>query len=120
MENRIIRQYTWDGEHDIDIQANAIYSLGVTGNPGTKLYINDNSVPLVLGPSGIFSMDFYDIGGITSVKLDNEELKDIYVGLNEKGEIFYTTPYIDVVGIDFSSDVTGDIVLTENKEEAQE
>lgn len=99
-----IKQYTWDGVNDIVIRANAIYSLGVSGIAGTKLYINDNNKPLIIGSTGIFSMDFNDVEGITSIALEKDELKGLYYDKTGKQ---VGTPLIDVAGVEFTNDSTG-------------
>jgi hypothetical protein len=48
-----------------------IYQLGVQSLPGTKMYINENSEPVIIGHTGIYEID-YDINTkITKLTFDS-------------------------------------------------
>lgn len=49
-----------------------ITALGVQALPGTKFYINNGAVPVIVGFNGIFSIDLTAYGGIIgSIKFDS-------------------------------------------------
>lgn len=51
--------------------------LGVQAMPGTKLYINGNSNPIIVGFTGVLSLDLSMGGEITSLRFDQQSIKDI-------------------------------------------
>lgn len=51
--------------------------LGVQAMPGTKLYLNGNSHPIIVGFTGVLSIDLSMGGEITSLCFDQESIKNI-------------------------------------------
>ena len=54
-----------------------ITSLGVQGLPGTKIYINNNPSPIILGMMGVFELDLSNYSFIYKIKVDYESAKII-------------------------------------------
>lgn len=55
--------------------------LGIQGEPGVVFYLNDGDNPIVLGNTGIYEINLEGIGRISSLRFDEEKLKEYY---NEK------------------------------------
>lgn len=52
--------------------------LGIQAPPGTKFYINGNNNPVIVGFTGLFSIDFSSTGGIiNSLSFDSQSISNI-------------------------------------------
>lgn len=61
-----------------DIFANYTLSqLGIQAPPGTKAYLNDSKMPIIVGFSGLLEIDLHNQGFITGLKFDENSLKNI-------------------------------------------
>ena len=54
-----------------------LFQVGIRALPGTKIYFNNNSTPVIVGFNGVFELDLSESGsgGITSVRVDQNSLK---------------------------------------------
>lgn len=93
VEGSIIRQYRYYGdgnkanypegltkkqltEDNIFSGLGAISQLGIQGRPGTVIYLNGQTFPIVLGETGIYEIDLQNYGQIYSIQFGNEELSN--------------------------------------------
>ena len=55
------------------------YQLGIRALPGTKIYLNGSSTPIIIGFNGMFEIDFtkFGSGSITSLRVDEDSLTTI-------------------------------------------
>ena len=53
------------------------FQLGVQAPPGTKFYINNNNVPVIVGYTGLFDLDLTSLGSITSLTFDSASINRI-------------------------------------------
>ena len=51
--------------------------FGIQSLPGTKFYLNNSYLPIVIGYTGIYELDVDDLAEITSLRFDNESLNKI-------------------------------------------
>lgn len=51
--------------------------LGVRALPGTKLYINGNNTPIIIGFIGMFEIDLTNGGLISSLSFDKKSIDEI-------------------------------------------
>lgn len=49
--------------------------VGIQGLPGTKIYINQNKTPILLGGTGIFELDLTNYSFIYTLQIDYESAK---------------------------------------------
>lgn len=54
-----------------------ISQLGIQALPGTKLYLNGGTVPIIIGFTGLFEIDLSAGGAITNIKVDEKSLREI-------------------------------------------
>lgn len=56
---------------------NAVYpiiQLGVQTLPGTRIYINNHTAPIVIGATGIYELDVNGVSNITDIQFDGASL----------------------------------------------
>lgn len=51
--------------------------LGIQTLPGTKVYINENPNPIIIGQTGIYELDIESSGSIFSLVIDRKSLNTI-------------------------------------------
>lgn len=51
--------------------------LGVQALPGTKFYLNGNNEPVIVGFSGVFTIDLSKGGFITQITFDQKSIQSI-------------------------------------------
>lgn len=56
--------------------------LGIQALPGTKIYLNGNANPIVIGFTGVFSIDLSTGGNITEITIDATSLNLIDENVN--------------------------------------
>ena len=54
-----------------------ISQIGIQSIPGTKFYLNNSYLPIIIGYTGIYELDVDDLAEITSLRFDNESLNKI-------------------------------------------
>ena len=54
-----------------------IYQLGLQAPPGTKVFLNESQLPVIVGFSGLLELDLSDGGSITSVRFDQSSIQHI-------------------------------------------
>ena len=54
-----------------------VVHIGVQTLPGTKIYLNDNLNPIIVGLTGIYELDLEGISEITSISFDRDSLSAI-------------------------------------------
>ena len=55
-----------------------ISQLGISSLPGTKIYLNGGSVPVIVGFTGLFEIDLSASGGeITDIRVDPKSISEI-------------------------------------------
>ena len=54
-----------------------ISQLGVRALPGTKFYLNDGAIPIIVGFTGLFEIDLTDGGSIGKMTIDAASLERI-------------------------------------------
>ena len=54
-----------------------ISQIGIQAIPGTKFYLNNSYLPIVIGYTGIYELDVDNLAEITSLRFDNESLNKI-------------------------------------------
>ena len=56
-----------------------LFQVGIRALPGTKVYFNNNSNPVIIGFNGVFELDLSNSSGgvITSLSIDQNSLKEI-------------------------------------------
>lgn len=54
-----------------------IVQLGVRALPGTKFYVNGTSNPVIIGFTGMFSIDLTAGGSITELTFDEDSIDEI-------------------------------------------
>ena len=54
-----------------------IIQLGVQTLPGTKIYLNNHTTPVIIGATGIYELDVAGLTNITDIQFDDESLKII-------------------------------------------
>jgi len=90
---RNIKQFRWYGEDDErnspkatinDYTSGGIFEnyfpmsqLGVQGIPGTKIYLNGSTRPIVMGVSGIYDLDIKNGARITGLSFDKDSLQKV-------------------------------------------
>lgn len=55
----------------------SISQLGISALPGTKLYLNEGNIPLIIGFTGFFEIDLSQGGTITKITVDQQSLEEI-------------------------------------------
>lgn len=53
--------------------------IGIQALPGTKFYLNNSYLPIVIGFTGIYELNIEDFGEITSIRFDNESVNKIKI-----------------------------------------
>lgn len=56
--------------------------LGIQALPGTKVYLNGNANPIIIGFTGVFSIDLSAGGNITEITVDATSLNLINDNIN--------------------------------------
>ena len=56
----------------------AVSKLGIQGEPGLKFYLNNSDFPIMIGETGIYELDLENIGRITAIRFDANDLNNIY------------------------------------------
>jgi hypothetical protein len=51
-----------------------ITQLGIQGPPGTKFYINHNDLPVIIGFTGLFELNFTEGGSINHLRFDGDSI----------------------------------------------
>lgn len=51
--------------------------LGIRALPGTKVYLNGGTNPVIIGFSGLFDIDLTNGGSITEIRIDRNSLRSI-------------------------------------------
>ena len=55
-----------------------IYQLGIQTLPGTKIYLNQSTTPIIIGASGIYELDLTNTTGIlNSIRVDPTSMSTI-------------------------------------------
>lgn len=54
-----------------------ISQLGIQALPGTKFYLNNSFLPIVIGYTGLYELDVDNLAEITSLVFDNESINKI-------------------------------------------
>ncbi len=54
-----------------------ISQLGISALPGTRLYLNGGTAPVVVGFTGLFEIDLSAGGAITDIKVDERSIREI-------------------------------------------
>lgn len=54
-----------------------IVQIGIQTLPGTKVYLNAHTVPVIIGATGIYELSVDGLANLTSVQFDNQSLKTI-------------------------------------------
>ena len=54
-----------------------LFQLGVQTIPGTKLYLNGNVNPVIVGFTGLLAIDLSEGGSITEIKFDAASIANI-------------------------------------------
>lgn len=93
VEGSIIRQYRYYGDghasnyppgltkkqltdDNIFSGLGSISQLGIQGRPGTVIYLNGQTFPIVLGETGIYEIDLQNYGQIYSIQFGTAELEN--------------------------------------------
>ena len=90
---RNIKQFRWYGDGDSrnsptasasDYQYGSVFEkyfpisqLGIQGMPGTKIYLNGSTKPVVIGVSGIYDLDIKNGARVTGLGFDKWSLDHI-------------------------------------------
>lgn len=69
-----------------------IVQLGVQAPPGTKFYINGNTEPVIIGSTGLFSIDLRDNGSISEIRFDRNSVNAI--GSNDRFILIVDIAYL--------------------------
>jgi len=51
--------------------------IGIQTLPGTKIYLNAHTIPVIIGATGIYELSVDGLSQITSVQFDNASLQII-------------------------------------------
>ena len=54
-----------------------VSQLGVQSIPGTKFFLNGNTNPVIIGFTGVFSIDLSSGGEINEIRFDEDSIKNI-------------------------------------------
>ena len=54
-----------------------IVQIGIQTLPGTKIYLNAHTVPVIIGATGIYELSVDGLSNLTSVQFDNVSLNII-------------------------------------------
>lgn len=68
-----------------------ITHLGIQGLPGTKVYINENKAPIIIGGTGVFELDLTDYSFIYRLQIDNQSAE--LIEQNENGYLIIDAIY---------------------------
>lgn len=52
-----------------------IVQLGIQTLPGTKLYLNNHTTPVIVGATGIYELNVDGLSNITDIQFDDASLK---------------------------------------------
>ena len=55
-----------------------ISKLGIQGPVGLKFYLNSLTNPIMIGETGIYELDLENVGRITSIQFDANDLSNFY------------------------------------------
>lgn len=55
-----------------------ISQLGIQGPVGLRFYLNSNTNPIMIGETGIYELDLENVGRITSIQFDANDLSKFY------------------------------------------
>ncbi len=58
-------------------KTNPIVQIGIQTLPGTKIYLNAHTVPVIIGATGIYELSVDGLANLTSVQFDNASLQII-------------------------------------------
>lgn len=58
-------------------QVYPIIQLGIQTLPGTKVYVNNHTTPVIIGATGIYELDVDGLSNITDIQFDDASLKTI-------------------------------------------
>lgn len=61
--------------NNIFAQYGSITQMGIQGRPGTVLYLNNSTYPIVVGETGIYEIDLENYGQIYSIRFSGDSLK---------------------------------------------
>lgn len=75
----------FDGHGDIS-------HLGIQAMPGTKFYLNDSPLPIMIGSTGIYELELEGLGHIYKIKFDANSL-DLYEGVTNTNRILIDIVY---------------------------
>jgi len=54
-----------------------IVQIGIQTLPGTKVYLNAHTVPVIIGATGIYELSVDGLANLTSIQFDNQSLVTI-------------------------------------------
>lgn len=54
-----------------------IVQIGIQTLPGTKIYLNAHTVPVVVGATGIYELSVDGLANLTNIQFDNKSLEII-------------------------------------------
>ena len=52
-----------------------VSKLGIQARPGTTFYLNSSQNPIVVGATGIYELDFENVGRISAIRFAADSLK---------------------------------------------
>ena len=53
-----------------------VSQLGIQGPPGLRFYLNNGGFPITIGETGIYELDFENVGRIFGIRINREDLSD--------------------------------------------
>ena len=59
-----------------------IVQLGIQTLPGTKIYINNHTTPVIIGATGIYELNVDGLSNITDIQFDDASLRTIAMNDN--------------------------------------
>lgn len=63
-------------------QVYPIVQLGIQTLPGTKVYVNNHTTPVIIGATGIYELDVDGLTNITDIQFDDASLRTIAANPN--------------------------------------
>ena len=70
-----------------------VSQLGIQAPSGLRFYLNDGGYPIAMGETGIYELDFENIGRIYNLRIDRADLADDSTKLSENSYLVIDIVY---------------------------
>lgn len=70
-----------------------VSQLGIQAPPGLRFYLNNSAYPIMVGETGIYELDLENVGRITAIRFEREDLNSFYEKLDPADKLLIDIVY---------------------------